>query len=79
MSDLIERLRYPAFEHAGTAVMVEAADRIETLSAALRGIVNGGTMVLLTASMDECPVNPDALEQIINDARAALVPERADG
>jgi len=33
MSDLIERLRYPAFEHAGTAVMVEAADRIEALEA----------------------------------------------
>jgi hypothetical protein len=50
-----------------------AEARIAALEAVLRRIVNGGTMVLLTASMDECPVNPDVLEQIINDARAALV------
>jgi hypothetical protein len=63
-----------------TAIEIHRLERrIEALEAALRRIVNDGTMGLLTASMDECPVNPDVLEQIINDARAALVPERTDG
>ena len=86
MSDLVKRLRDYASNTAsnlggisGDYLTWQAADRVEALETALRRIVNGGTMALLTASMDECPVNPDALEQIINDARAALSPERADG
>jgi hypothetical protein len=87
MNNIVERLRdlhkqatvERSHYYVGNCAL-DAADHIEALEVALRRIVNGGTMGLLTASMDECPVNPDVLEQIINDARAALAPqERADG
>jgi len=66
MNDLIERLRYPAFEHAGTAVMEEAADHIEALEAALRKIAN----------MDPRSIRADDLGRAARIAHTALVPER---
>jgi hypothetical protein len=71
MSDLIERLRhYDRRTAAGD--MVEAAQRIEELEKVLHRIVNGGTAVLCTAVVGDCPVNPEVLEQIVKDAMAVL-------
>lgn len=43
----------------------------DELRKALQRIANGGTSVLISATLDECPINPDVLEQIVKDAVAA--------
>lgn len=52
-----------------------AVMEIERLKAALGRIARGGTAVLISAALDECPVNPDVLQQIVTDANAALAVE----
>lgn len=42
------------------------------LRGALQRIANGGTSVLISAALDDCPINPDVLDQIVKDATAAL-------
>jgi hypothetical protein len=63
-----------ALEDVHERVDLEA--RIEQLEAALRRIDKGGTAVLITAAIDECPINPKVLEQIVVEAAAALAPEQ---
>lgn len=80
MVDIVERLRvWPAAygEDAMSSTYVgemakNAADEIERMRNALKRISNGGTSVLISAVLDECPVNPDVLEQIVKDAVAGL-------
>ena len=54
------------------AWVIEAADRIEELEAALGRIERGGTSVLLDAALNDDLINPDVLQKIVTEARAAL-------
>jgi hypothetical protein len=51
-------------------------DRIQELEKALKRITRGGTSVLLDATLNDDPINPNVLQEIINGARTALKEER---
>lgn len=79
--------KYPvvfAGRNQHVAQVVQQADPAETeanidliaaapeLLAALQKIERGGVAVRIDAALNECPINPDVLQAIIDDARAAI-------
>ena len=69
------------FGHPRSAYAVEyiRSDIAERMAAALERIERGGIAVLLDAALsdvpdgfDECPINPQVLQQMVDDARSAL-------